>query len=122
MRILGLVFAGTATASSAEMTRFVEGTLRLPRVQVGGVEAAMFVLPDGSHFAVAGPRGMGETDRTIGFRVEKLDDAITELRAAGVHVDDPAENDRQRYAHFRAPDGKLYELVEDRQPQQRLSV
>jgi hypothetical protein len=29
-------------------------------------------------------------------------------------VDEPAENERQRYVHFRAPDGKLYELVEER--------
>ena len=56
---------------------------------------------------------MGSTDRSIGFRVETLDDAIAELRSAGVEVDEPAENDRQRYAHFRAPDGRLYELVED---------
>jgi glyoxylase I family protein len=47
-------------------------------------------------------------------RVETLEDAIGELRAAGCEVDEPAENDRQRYVHFRAPDGKLYELVEDR--------
>ena len=114
MRVLGLVFAGTATDRRAEMIRFVQDTLGLRRVQIGGVEADMFALPDGSHFAVADPRGMGDTDRSIGFRVEKLDDAIAELRSAGVEVDDPAENDRQRYAHFRAPDGRLYELVEDR--------
>ena len=114
MRILGLIFAGTATRQRVEMTRFVEETLGLRRVTVGGVEADMFVLPDGSLFAVADPRGMGETDRSIGFRVERLDEAIAELRAAGCEVGETAENDRQRYVHFRAPDGKLYELVEDR--------
>jgi hypothetical protein len=30
----------------------------------------------------------------------------------GVH--DPQQNDRYRYAHFVAPDGELYELVEER--------
>jgi glyoxylase I family protein len=55
---------------------------------------------------------MGSTDRSIGFLVADLDEAIAELRAAGVEVDEPAANDRQRYAHFRAPDGRLYELVE----------
>lgn len=112
MRILGLVFAGTATAERAGMARFVEETLGLRRVQIGGVEADMFELPDGSQFAVADPRGMGNTDRSIGFLVETLDDAIAELRSAGLEVDEPAENDRQRYAHFRAPDGRLYELIE----------
>ena len=42
------------------------------------------------------------------------DEAATdELRAAGVDVDDEiAANERFRYVHFRAPDGRLYELVE----------
>ena len=114
MRILGLVFAGTATRERVEMTRFLEDTLGLGRVFVGGVEADLFALPDGSAFAVADPRGMGDTDRSIGFRVDALDDAISELRGAGYEVDETAENDRQRYVHFRAPDGKLYELIEDR--------
>lgn len=112
MHILGLAFAGTATGQRAEMARFVLETLRLEPVQVGGVAADMFVLPDGSHFAVSDPRGMGETSRSIGFQVESLDEAMAELRAAGVDVGEPAENERHRYVHFRGPDGKLYELVE----------
>ena len=114
MRILGLVFAGTATKSRAQMARFVQETLGLERVEVGGVEADMFVLPDGSQFAVADPRGMGDTSRSIGFLVDDIEAAVAELRAAGVGVGEPAQNDRQRYVHFRAPDGKLYELVEER--------
>jgi catechol 2,3-dioxygenase-like lactoylglutathione lyase family enzyme len=114
VRILGLTFAGTATGERVEMARFLRDVLGLEPVQVGGVEADMFALPDGSRFAVADPRGMGDTSRSIGFKVESLADAVAELRAAGVEVDDPAENDAQRYVHFRAPDGKLYELVEDR--------
>jgi catechol 2,3-dioxygenase-like lactoylglutathione lyase family enzyme len=96
------------------MAAFVQDILGLQRTQIGGVEADLYALPDGSHFAIADPHGMGDTDRSIGFRVEHLDDAIVELRAAGVAVDDPAENAHQRYVHFRAPDGKLYELVENR--------
>src|SRR5215210_2935747 len=114
MRLLGLVFAGTATEQRAAMARFARETLRLERVEVGGVEADLFALPDGSHFAVADPRGMGDTSRSIGFRVDDLDAAVAELRAAGVDVGEPAENDRHRYVHFRAPDGNLYELVEER--------
>ena len=116
MQILGLAFAGTATDQRAEMALFVRETLGLEpvHVHVGGVAADMFELPDGSHFAVADPRGMGDTTRSIGFHVETLDEAVAELRAAGVEVDEPAENDRHRYVHFRAPDGKLYELVEER--------
>ena len=72
------------------------------------------ILPDGSHFAIADPRGMGDTSRSIGFLVADLDEAIAELRGRGVEVGEPAANDRHRYVHFRAPDGKLYELVAER--------
>jgi glyoxylase I family protein len=111
VEILWLAFAGTATDRSAEMSAFVAGTLGLTRSEVGGTAAHMSELPDGSHFAVHGPREEGDTSRTIGFRVRDLDGAVAELRAAGVEVDDPQENERFRYAHFRAPDEKLYELV-----------
>ena len=114
MRILGLVFAGSATDRQEAMTRFCEEVLELEPAPIAGAAAAFFALPDGSSFAVAGPREAGETSRTIGFLVGDLDEAVAELRAAGVPVDDPAANDRWRYAHFRAPDGGLYELVAER--------
>lgn len=114
MKILGLVFAGSATDRREEMTRFVADVLVLEPVPDPGMDADMFALPDGSRFAVTGPREGSETSRTIGFRVPDLDAAIVELRHAGVAVDDPGETDRQRYAHFHAPDGKRYELVEER--------
>jgi glyoxylase I family protein len=56
---------------------------------------------------------MGETTRSIGFLVASLDVAIASLRAAGVEVDAPAASARHRYVHFRAPDGELYELIEE---------
>jgi len=112
VRILGFVFAGSATDRRVEMVRFVAETLGLERVRVDGAEADMFALPDGSLFAVADPRGMGDTSRSVGFLVADLDEAVAELREAGVEVGEPAENDRHRYVHFRAPDGKLYELLE----------
>ena len=116
MEILGLVFAGSATDRRREMALFVTDVLGLEPASAGGVSADMFALPDGSFFAVAGPRDAkrGETSRTIGFLVADLDAAVEELRAAGVEADEPAANDRHRYAHFRAPDGRLYELVEER--------
>ena len=116
MEILGLVFAGSATERRPEMARFAADVLGLEPAPVGGVSADVFALPDGALFAVAGPRDAkrGETSRTIGFLVADLATAVAELRAAGVEVDEPAANDRHRYVHFRAPDGKLYELVEER--------
>lgn len=114
MRVLGLVFAGTATDRRTETARFCAEVLGLEREPLPGADADVFGLPDGSRFAVAGPRGMGEKSRTIGFLVADLDEAVAELRVAGVEVDEPGANERYRYAHFRAPDGKLYELVAER--------
>jgi glyoxylase I family protein len=115
MEILGLVFLGTATPNRPAMTAFVEGTLGLSRVAAGTAGADMFALPDGSGFAVSDERDEGGvTSRTVGLLVADLDTAVAELRAAGVGVDDPQQNDRYRYAHFVAPDGELYELVQER--------
>ena len=112
MRILGLVFAGTSTPHRSEMADFLGTTLSLPRAHVDGVEADLFALPDGSSFAVASPGGMGDTPRSIGFLVDNLDAAATRLREAGIELGPLSENERERYLHFRAPDGELYELVE----------
>jgi hypothetical protein len=40
---------------------------------------------------------------------------LEQVRIGGVEADVfGPENDLQRYIHFRAPDGKLYELIEQR--------
>jgi glyoxylase I family protein len=117
MRILGLCFAGTSTENRAEMRAFADEVLGLPSVVLDGVEADFFSLPDGSTFAVASPGGMGETGRSIGFLVDDLDAALDELRTRGIETDpEPAVNEAMRYAHFVAPDGRLYELVEPVRP------
>jgi catechol 2,3-dioxygenase-like lactoylglutathione lyase family enzyme len=113
VEILGLVFAGSATDRRSEMAAFVRDVLGLPGVEVAGASADMFDLPDGSRFAISGPRELGETSRTVGFRVADLDRALSELQDAGVWTDEPAANELYRYAHFRPPDGQLYELVEE---------
>jgi glyoxylase I family protein len=113
VEILGLVFAGTATDRRPAMAAFVRDVLGLPLVEVAGASADMFELPDGSRFAIAGPREMGETSRTVGFLVADLDAALAELREAGVWTGEAAENELYRYAHFRPPDGQLYELVQE---------
>ena len=112
MRILGICFAGTSTLHRPAMAHFVTEVLELPRRHVEGVEADLFGLPDGSSFAVASPGGMGESARSVGFLVASLDDAVAELNAIGIETDAPSSNARERYVHFTAPDGHLYELVE----------
>lgn len=113
MDVRGIVFAGTATGARTEMSVFVREVLGLVPAEVVGVEADLFDLPDGSCSAVASPHGTGPTDRTLGFLVGDIEQAAGELRAAAVAVDQEISgNARERYLHFRAPDGQLYELVE----------
>jgi hypothetical protein len=113
MEILGLAFAGTATDRRAAMAAFVEQTLGLRRAAGFEGEADMFELPDGSRFAVADEReAWPGTSRTMGFLVADLGAAGADLLAAGIELDEPASNDMHRYAHFIAPDGEVYELVE----------
>ncbi len=115
MEIQGIVFAGSGTAARPQMAAFARDVLGLAPAHVAGVEADLFDLPDGSSFAVAFPQGMGATERSLGFLVDDIETAVQELRAAGAEVDaDISGNARERYVHFRAPDGQLYELVERR--------
>ncbi len=113
MQIQGLVFAGTATPHRAAMTAFVTDVLGLAPTSSDADHADMFTLPDGSGFAVSGEREPGGgTSRTVGFLVADLDAAVAELRSHGTTVDEPDGNEAYRYAHFVAPDGDLYELVQ----------
>jgi hypothetical protein len=96
------------------MTQFLATTMGLEATLVEGVEADLFQLPDGAHVAVASPGAMGDTARSIGFLVDDLDEAIGELVCSGVWTGPVSSNGAGRYAHFRAPDSQLYELVERR--------
>ena len=94
------------------MSAFARDVLGLaPR---GGDGAAFFDLPDGSSFAVQPPEDLEPAERTVGFLVADLDTAVAELHAAGVATDAVTQTGGRRYVHFRAPDGRLYELVQDR--------
>jgi len=115
MRIKGITFVGTRTEARSEMGAFVREVLGLTPTQVEGIDAEVFALPDGSTFAVTSTDGPDGAERTIGFLVENIAEAAEELRAAGFLTDDGIdESATQRYVHFRGPDGRLYELVENR--------
>ena len=115
MEIRSIGFAASHTPAHAEMSRFVEDVLGLTPMTVDGVGATLFELPNGDVFGVAEPHEEGDPpERTLGLIVADLDAAAVELHAAGVETDGISENARWRYTHFRAPDGKLYELVEER--------
>ena len=115
MDIRGIGFVGSHTTAHAEMGSFLRDVLGLEPITVDGVGATLFAAGNGDVLAVAPPyEEDGVAERTVGLIVADLDEAITELHAAGVETDGINENARWRYTHFRAPDGKLYELVEER--------
>jgi catechol 2,3-dioxygenase-like lactoylglutathione lyase family enzyme len=114
MEIRGIGFIGSHTQAHGEMGSFLEDVLGLSPITIDGIGAELFATSNGDVFAVAPPHEEDDaSERTVGFLVDDLDGAIAELHAAGVETDGINENARWRYTHFRAPDGKLYELVEE---------
>jgi len=115
MEIRGIGFVGSRTDAHEEMSSFLRDVLGLHPITVDGVGATLFTATNGDVLAVARPyEEDGAAERTIGLLVDDVDAAAAELHAAGVETDGINENARWRYTHFRAPDGKLYELVEER--------
>ena len=115
MEIRGIGFVGSHTTAHAAMGAFLRDVLGLTPIAVDGVGAALFAAANGDVLAVAPPYEEDDAaERTVGLVVGDLDDAIRELHAVGVETDGVSENARWRYTHFRAPNGKLYELVEKR--------
>jgi catechol 2,3-dioxygenase-like lactoylglutathione lyase family enzyme len=111
MQIKGITFVGTRTPARAAMVAFTRDVLALQ--PAAGADADFFVLPDGSSFAVTEPWELDPAERTVGFLVDDVAAAAAELHAAGILTDEVATTETQRYLHFRAPDGQLYELVEN---------
>ena len=115
MEIRGIGFVGSHSHAHEEMSAFVRDVLGLTPIEVEGVGATVFATTGGDALAVAPPYDDdGTAERTVGLLVGDLDGAVAELHAAGVETDGISENARWRYTHFYAPDGKLYELVEER--------
>jgi catechol 2,3-dioxygenase-like lactoylglutathione lyase family enzyme len=114
VEVLGLAFVGSVTHARAAHAAFLREVLGLAPLQpeAEGVDADVFRLPDGSGVAVTSA-GDGSEERTVGFLVADLDAACAELVAAGVETGQVAVAGPWRYVHFRAPDGRLYELVEE---------
>jgi catechol 2,3-dioxygenase-like lactoylglutathione lyase family enzyme len=118
VEIRGIGFVGSRTEAHDEMSAFVRDVLGLRPITVDGVGATFFAATNGDVLAVAEryPSDDGAAERTVGLLVDDVEAAAAELHAAGIETDGINENARWRYTHFRAPDGKLYELVEERSP------
>jgi catechol 2,3-dioxygenase-like lactoylglutathione lyase family enzyme len=118
MDVLSLVWVGTRTNEYAATVAFFRDVLGLG-VQVSEPDFAVLDVPDGATVEVFGPTSEFNphlTHPVAGFLVADLDEAVAELRAAGVEiVRDVQGGDARSWVHFRAPDGFVYELVEARE-------
>lgn len=113
MQVRGLVFVGSHTFARGAMSAFAVDVLGLVPSPISRPETDFFELPDGSLLAVKEPWDLDPAERTVGFLVDDVEAAAAELQAVGIATDEVQSNGIQRYVHFRAPDGQLYELIEN---------
>lgn len=117
MKVLGLVWVGTRTTAFAETTAFFRDVMGLA-VHSSEPDFAVLSVPDGSTVEVFGPASAWNqhlTHPVAGLLVEDLEVAEAELRAAGAEIVlERQGGDERGWLHFRAPDGFVYELAEDR--------
>ncbi|HVM68707.1 MAG TPA: VOC family protein [Gaiellaceae bacterium] len=112
MEVQGLVFAGVASADAAALAAFFADVLGAERVEEDGWSRVVF--PNGTSLALV-PEGWvpPPSDTNLGFLVADLDAATRELAGRGCPPEgDVGEAGGLRYRHFRAPDGRRFELVE----------
>lgn len=120
MKVLGLVWLGTRTDRFKDTVIFFENVMGFtPMADEDGVQ--VFALPNADVVEVfSADREASEhlsTGPVVGFLVPDLDDARSELSAAGVEIlrEGKAAKRANRWFQFRAPDGNFYEIVEDRE-------
>ena len=118
MRIEGISWAGAKTDSFERQRQFAQRVLGLYVVHEAP-DFVVFGLPNGDKFEIFGPRAsnppeqFSQNEVVIGFRVDDIDRAREELESAGIELLGPIQRDRlggYAWQHFRAPDGKVYEL------------
>ena len=116
MHVRSLVWVGTRTTEYAATVAFFTEVLGLG-VHAAETDVAVLDVPDGATVEVFGPTSRHNrhlTHPVAGFLVDDLEGAAAELRAAGAEIVLPVQHGEPRsWMHFRAPDGFVYELVED---------
>ncbi len=121
MRVLGISWLGIALDEIAPMRAFAGETLGL-EVERDDEDFVVARFPNGDRLELFGPRGPrapGQFDANevvAGFLVDDIERARDELAAtAGVELVGEIQTIESGHAwqHFRAPDGRLYELNYD---------
>lgn len=115
MRVHGLGWLGTRTEHFDEMVAFCRDILGL-ELQKEERGMTVFVLPDGSPFEIFTPdepeHQAFTTGPVAGFVVDDVDAARAEMEERGTQfLGDTQRDGGFVWAHFRAPDGNVYELT-----------
>ena len=117
VQIIKLAWVGTRTNNFQPTVDFFQDILGLqPDADLPGFQ--VLKLPDGSKVEVFGPETEMNrhftTGPVVGFLVDDVDAAASELLARGVEIV-YAEKDESgnSWVHFRAPDGNIYEFTQD---------
>jgi predicted enzyme related to lactoylglutathione lyase len=119
MRVRGISWVGVKTDSYREMKDFFADVAGLS-VDHEKPDFAVFRFPNGDKLEIFGPDANDPAEQ---FAVEKvvasllvddIDDAVAALRTAGVELIGTRQGGEGYFwQHFRAPDGKVFELVCD---------
>jgi catechol 2,3-dioxygenase-like lactoylglutathione lyase family enzyme len=116
-RVRGLGWLGTRTDRFAETVALFRDVLGLPVVHDTPTQVVL-ALPDGGLVEVFATDHPGKdhfaTGPVAGLLVDDVDEARARLERAGVELLGPASYNREAgdgWAHFRGPDGYVYELV-----------
>jgi predicted enzyme related to lactoylglutathione lyase len=113
-------WVGVRTDQYAAMAGFFRNVIGL-EATFEQPDFTVFRMSNGDQVEVFGPHGpdpgeqFARNEVVAGLLVDDLDAAITELREAGVELIGERQpgGDGYSWQHFRAPDGKVFELVSD---------
>ncbi len=112
VKVEGLVFAGVGSADHIGLAHFFADVLGV-EVETSG-EVRLLSFPDGTSVALVPPNYVEPpSDTLLGFLVDDVEAATAELAARGIEPDgDLLSGYGFRYRHFRAPEGRRFELLD----------
>jgi hypothetical protein len=112
VRIDGLIFAGVGSPDPKEAARSLADALGAEVASEGDAHRLLF--PNGSSVALVPSEWVeGASDTLLGFLVDDVEEATADLAANGVEPDGDLQSGYgYRYRHFRASDGRRFELLD----------
>jgi len=120
MQIKGVSWVGVKTDQYAAMAGFFRDVVGLKAI-VERQDFVVFRMPNGDQVELFGPDGpdpaeqFAHNDVVAGLLVDDIEAATAELGQAGIELIGEGTTNESGYAwqHFRAPDGKVFELCHD---------